>query len=68
MYFIFFYICIYILLIYLRAILSFAWLTAYATRPMVLSYTVHTDSFTAHNSFIGTFNQNGFSHANYNKI
>ena len=32
-----------------HAILSFAWLTGYATRPVVLSYTVHTDSFTAHN-------------------
>ena len=41
---------IYILLIYSRAILSFAWLTGYATRPVVLSYTVHTDSFTAHNN------------------
>ena len=30
------YICIYILLIYLRDILSFAWLTSYATRPVVL--------------------------------
>ena len=44
-----FYICIYILLIYSRAILSFTWLTGYATRPVVLSYTVHADSFTAHN-------------------
>ena len=34
--FIYFYICIYILLIYLRDILSFAWLTGYATRPVVL--------------------------------
>ena len=40
---------IYILLIYSRAILSFAWLTGYATRRVVLSETVHTDSFTAHN-------------------
>ena len=47
-----FYICIYILMIYSRAILSFAWLTGYATRPVVLSYTVHTDSFTAHNILI----------------
>ena len=38
--------------IYSRAILSFAWLTGYATRPVVLPYTVHTDSFTAHNSLI----------------
>ena len=45
-----FYICIYILLIYSRVILSFTWLTGYATRPLVLSYTLHTDSFTAHNS------------------
>ena len=33
---IFFYICICILLIYSRAISSFAWLTGYATRPVVL--------------------------------
>ena len=45
-----FYICIYILLIYLRAILSFALLRGYATHPVVLSYAVHTDSFTAHNN------------------
>ena len=45
-----FYICKYILLIYSRAILSFAWLTGYATRPVLLSYTEHTDSFTAHNN------------------
>ena len=32
----FIYICIHILLIYLRDILSFAWLTGYATRPVVL--------------------------------
>ena len=44
------YICIYILLIYSRPILSFAWLTGYATRPMLLSYTAHTDSFTVHNN------------------
>ena len=31
-----FYICIYISLIYLRDILSFAWLTGYATRPLML--------------------------------
>ena len=41
---------IYYSLIYSRAILSFAWLTGYTTRPVVLSYTVHTDSFTAHNN------------------
>ena len=40
----------YILLIYSRAILSFAWLTGYATRPVLLSYTVHTDSLNAHNN------------------
>ena len=47
-----FYICIYImiLLIYSLAILSFAWLTGYATRPLLLSDTVHTDSFSAHNN------------------
>ena len=48
-----FYTCIYNSLIYSRAILSFAWLTGYATRPVVLSYTVHTDSFTAHNNYPG---------------
>ena len=55
-----FYICICILLIYSRAILSFAWLTGYATRPVLLSYTVHTDSFTAHNNnlFINIFQAN----------
>ena len=42
--------CKYILLIYSRAILSFAWLTGYAMRPVLLSDTVHTDSFTAHNN------------------
>ena len=31
-----FYVCIYILLIYSRAILSIAWLAGYATRPVVL--------------------------------
>ena len=35
--------------IYSRAILSFAWLTGYAMRPVLLSDTVHTDSFTADN-------------------
>ena len=40
----------YILLIYSRAILSFAWLTGYATRPVLLSNTVHADSFTAHDN------------------
>ena len=39
-----------ILLIYSRAILSFAWLAGYAMRPVLLSDTVHTDSFTAHNN------------------
>ena len=43
-------ICIYILLIYLCAILSFAWLTGYAMRPVLLSDTVHSDSFTGHNN------------------
>ena len=38
---------IYILLIYSRAILSFAWLTGYAIRSVLLSDTLHTDSFTA---------------------
>ena len=41
---------IYILLIYSRAILSFAWLTGYAMRPVLLFDTVHTDSFTAHDN------------------
>ena len=30
--------------------LSFAWLTGYAMCPVLLSDTVHTDSFTAHNN------------------
>ena len=55
-----FYICIYILLIYSRAILSFAWLTGDAMRPVVLSYTVHTDSFTAHNNDNNNNNYNNF--------
>ena len=46
--FIFYILCIYILLTYSRAILSFAWLTGYAMRPVLLSDTVHTDSLTAH--------------------
>ena len=48
--FIFYILCIYILLTYSRAILSFAWLTGYAMRPVLLSDTVHTDSLTAHKS------------------
>ena len=44
------YICLYILLIYSRAILSCTRLTGYAMRPVLLSDTVHTDSFTAHNN------------------
>ena len=50
--------CIYILVIYLLSLFSdiyykflrFAWLTGYALRPVLLSNTVHTDSFTAYNN------------------
>ena len=45
-----FYISIYILLIYSRGILSFAWLTGYATRPVLLSDTLHTNSFNDDNN------------------
>ena len=39
---------IYILLIYLRTILSFAELKGYAMCPVLLSDIMHTDSFTAY--------------------
>ena len=46
----FMYVYIYILLIYSRAILSFAWLVGYAMRPVLFSDAVHTNSFTAHSN------------------
>ena len=45
-----FYVCIYIVLIYSPAILGFDWLAGYTARPELLSDTLHTDSFTAHNN------------------
>jgi len=47
MYIYFIYLFIIIIIIIFFIILSFAYLTGYAMRPVLLSDTVHTDSFTA---------------------
>ena len=53
-------------LLLLLKYLSFAKLTGYAMHPVLLSDTVHTDSFTAHNNNNNNSNDNNNNNNNNN--